>query len=29
MIRTGEFGALQFNRAAKSAMSGWTEFDYR
>ena len=28
MIRTGEFGALQFNRAAKSAMSGWTEFDY-
>lgn len=28
MIRTGEFGALQFNRAAKSALSGWTEFDY-
>ena len=28
MIRTGEFGALLFNRAAKSAMSGWTEFDY-
>lgn len=28
MITTGEFGALQFNRAAKSAMSGWTEFDY-
>ena len=28
MIRTGEFGALQFNRAAKSAMSGWTEFEY-
>ena len=23
MIRTGEFGALQFNRAAKSALSGW------
>lgn len=28
MIRTGEYGALQFNRAAKSALSGWTEFDY-
>ena len=28
MIRTGEFGALQFNRAAKSAMSGWREFEY-
>ena len=28
MITTGEFGALQFNRAAKSALSGWTEFDY-
>ena len=28
LITTGEFGALQFNRAAKSAMSGWTEFDY-
>lgn len=28
LIKTGEFGALQFNRAAKSAMSGWTEFDY-
>lgn len=28
MIRTGEFGALQFNRAAKSALSGWSEFDY-
>ena len=28
MVTTGEFGALQFNRAAKSAMSGWTEFDY-
>ena len=28
MIRTGEFGALQFNRAAKSAMSGWKEFEY-
>ena len=28
MITTGEFGALEFNRAAKSAMSGWTEFDY-
>ena len=28
MIRTGEFGALQFNRAAKSAISGWSEFDY-
>lgn len=27
MIRTGEFGALLFNRAAKSAMSGWTEFE--
>ena len=26
LIRTGEFGALQFNRAAKSALSGWTEF---
>ena len=28
MIRTGEFGALLFNRAAKSALSGWTEFEY-
>ena len=28
MITTGEFGALQFNRAAKAAMSGWTEYDY-
>ena len=28
MIRTGEFGALQFNRAAKSALSGWEEFNY-
>ena len=28
LIKTGEFGALLFNRAAKSAMSGWTEFDY-
>lgn len=28
IIRTGEFGALQFNKAAKSAMSGWTEYDY-
>ena len=28
MITTGEFGALQFNRAAKSALSGWSEFDY-
>jgi hypothetical protein len=28
LITTGEFGALQFNRAAKSAMSGWTEFEY-
>ena len=28
MITTGEFGALQFNRAAKSSLSGWTEFDY-
>lgn len=28
MITTGEYGALLFNREAKSAMSGWTEFDY-
>jgi hypothetical protein len=28
LVTTGEFGALEFNRAAKSAMSGWTEFDY-
>ena len=28
MIRTGEFGALLFNRAAKSAMSGWTELHH-
>lgn len=28
MIRTGEFGALLFNREAKSALSGWTEFQY-
>lgn len=27
MVRTGEFGALQFNRAAKNALSGWTQFD--
>ena len=27
LIRTGEFGALQFNRAAKNTMSGWTEFE--
>lgn len=28
LIRTGEFGMLQFSRAAKSALSGWTEFDF-
>ena len=28
LITTGEFGALQFNRAAKSQLSGWSEFEY-
>ena len=27
MVRTGEFGALQFNRAAKSSLSGWTNLE--
>ena len=27
LVRTGEFGALQFNRAAKNTMSGWTVYD--
>ena len=28
LMRTGEFGALEFSRAARNAASGWTEFEW-